>query len=115
MAVKVRPYKSGGWEVDIAFRFPDGRRHRERLKYPASSKSATQRWGEDRQRHLLLHGLPQPMKEVPLLRDFTPRIIDGHVRANGVDHSCPPDSTLRWSTARCDHSRRLPGAEVRSL
>jgi integrase len=46
------------------------------------SKSAAQRWGEDRERHLLQHGLPQPKKEVPTLEQFAPTFLDGHARAN---------------------------------
>ena len=34
MSVKVRPYRSGGWEVDITFRLPNGHKHRERSKAP---------------------------------------------------------------------------------
>ena len=82
MSVTVRPYRRGGWEVDITFRLPNGTRHRERSKAPVSSKSAAQRWGEDRERHLVQHGLPQPKKEVPTLEEFAPRFMDGHARAN---------------------------------
>ena len=49
---------------------------------PVASKSAAQRWGEDRERHLLLHGNPRPTKEVPTLEEFAPRFIDGYTRAN---------------------------------
>ena len=48
MSVTVRRYRRGGWEVDILFRLPEGTRHRERSRAPASSKSAALRWGEDR-------------------------------------------------------------------
>ena len=82
MSVKVRRFRSGGWEVDITFRLPNGSRMRERSKAPVSSKSAAFRWGEDRERHLLVHGPSQPTKEVPTLREFAPRFIDGHARAN---------------------------------
>ena len=82
MSVKIRPYRKGGWEVDITLRLPNGSRHRERSKAPTSSKSSARRWGEDRERHLLLHGRPQSPKEVPLLKDFAARFVDGHVRAN---------------------------------
>lgn len=82
MSVIVRPYRRGGWEVDIAFRLPNGSRRRERSKAPVSSKSSAQRWGEDRERHLLLHG-PAPVKrEVPTLVEFWPRFLDGYARAN---------------------------------
>ena len=55
MSVKIRPYRHGGWEVDITVRLPNGSRRRERAKAPVSSKSAAVRWGEDRERHLLQH------------------------------------------------------------
>src|SRR5262245_25338988 len=80
--VKVRPYRRGGWEVDITFRLPSGARYRERCRAPVTSKSAAQRWGEDRERHLVLHGLPQPKKEVPTLEQFKERFQDGYARAN---------------------------------
>ena len=82
MSVTVRPYRRGGWEVDILFRLPDGSRHRERCKAPVTAKSAAQRWGEDRERHLLQHGPPRPKKEVPTLAQFTDRFLDGYARAN---------------------------------
>src|SRR5689334_9838541 len=87
MSVTIRSFRRGGWEVDISIRLPDGTRHRERSKAPTSSKSAAQRWGEDRERHLLRYGLPQPKKEVPQLRDFTTRFVDGHLRANRLKPS----------------------------
>ena len=58
MSVTLRPYRSGGWEVDIALRLPDGSRHRERKRASHFSKSAAQRWGQDREWHLLQHGPP---------------------------------------------------------
>src|SRR5262245_3993936 len=82
MSVTVRPYRRGGWEVDITFRLPNGSRHRERSKAPVSSKSAAQRWGEDREQHLVQHGLPQAKKEVPTLAEFKDRFLDGYARAN---------------------------------
>src|SRR4029453_2510941 len=82
MSVTVRPYRRGGWEVDLTFRLPNGARHRERSKAPVSSKSAAQRWGEDRERHLVQHGLPQSKKEVPTLEQFAERFVNGYARAN---------------------------------
>jgi integrase len=46
------------------------------------SKSASQRWAENRARHLLQHGRPEPKKEVPTLEEFAPRFLDGYARAN---------------------------------
>lgn len=82
MSVKVRPYRRGGWEVDITTRLPNGTRRRERSRAPVSSKSAAVRWGEDREKHLLLHGPSQPRKEAPTLDQFAPRFLDGYARAN---------------------------------
>lgn len=82
MSVTLRPYRNGGWEVDITLRLPNGLPFRERKSFSTASKSAAQRWGQDRERYLLLHGLPQPQKEVPTLETFAPRFMDGHARAN---------------------------------
>jgi hypothetical protein len=82
MSVKVRPYRNGGWEIDINLRLPDGRKYRERSKASVSSKSGALRWGENRHRHLLQHGPPQPKKEVPSLKEFAPRFLEGHAQAN---------------------------------
>ena len=87
MSVTVRPYRRGGWEVDIRIVLPDDTDHRERRRAPVSSKAAAQRWGEDRERHWyhqLTHPAPEqePTKEVPTLKEFAPRFLDGHARAN---------------------------------
>ena len=82
MSVRVVPYGNGGFEVDIRLRLPNGQRHRERRVVSHSSKSAAKRWGQDRERHLLQHGPPPPIKEVPTLEQFAARFIDGHSRAN---------------------------------
>src|SRR5690606_39281181 len=54
MSVTVRPYRRGGFEVDIQWRSQDGRRHRERKRLDITSKTAAQRWGEGRERELLV-------------------------------------------------------------
>ena len=82
MSVTVRPYRNGGWEVDIQLRLPDGTRHRERCKAPVETKSGAQRWGEDRERHLLQHGCAKPKEEVPTLSQFASRFIEGYAEAN---------------------------------
>ena len=87
MSVKIRPYRNGGWEVDIRVVTPDGTRQlRERRLAPVSSRSVAMRWGEGRER-MLFQRLVDPAqhkarKEVPTLRAFAPRFLDGHSRAN---------------------------------
>ncbi len=88
MSVKVRRYVNGGWEVDIRFRLPDGTVFRERTKNPMTGKSAVVRWGEARERELLLNGKPkrlavgEEVAAVPTLKEFAPRFVDGYARAN---------------------------------
>ena len=82
MSVKVRPYRNGGWEVDIQFRLPDGTRHRERYRAPVESKSGALRWGQDRERHLLQHGPEPAKKEVPTLEEFAPKFLEGYAKAD---------------------------------
>ena len=86
MSVKVRPYRRGGWEVDVRVVVPDGTQRRERRKAPVPSKSAARRWGQARERELLIRRpadpSPQPRKEVPTLQEFAERFLDGYARAN---------------------------------
>jgi len=84
MSVRVRPYRGGGYQVDIRFMQPDGTPFRDRRKYPVSSKSGSLRWGQDRERELLLRG-PAPrssIREVPTLDSFAPRFLEGYAKAN---------------------------------
>src|SRR5580692_6138697 len=92
MTVKVREWTKGkqvGFEVDIRFTYPDGAPLRQRIKAPVESKSAAKRWGEARERELLIRPSPvvvqrqeEQRKEVPTLREFAPRAIVQHARAN---------------------------------
>jgi integrase len=109
MSVKVRPYRRGGWEVDVTVRLPNGSRRRERSKAPVSSKSAAVRWGEDRERHLLQHGPAEPKKEVPTLETFAPRFVDGHARANRQKPSgiAATESIVKWHLLPALGAKRL--------
>jgi integrase len=76
-------YRPGIWQVDVLYRLPNGKRARDRHRVRVASKSAAQRWGEARERHLLLHGPSLPAKkEVPTLEQFASRFMDGYARAN---------------------------------
>ena len=111
MSVTIRPYRGGGWEVDIRVVSPDGTRHkRERKHAPISSRTAVGRWAEARERvlfeRLLSPPNDHPRKEVPTLQEFAPRFIDGHARA--AEEKCgfprdqvpprPPDYPKRFAT-----------------
>ena len=87
MSVKVRKYKRGGWEVDIRGELADGTEFRRRRKSPVSSKSGSQRWGEDRERELFAELSKSPeqrpdRREVPTLEEFAPRFLENYARAN---------------------------------
>lgn len=82
MSVRVRPYRRGGWEVDIRWLAPDGRRRRERRRTAVTSRNAAQRWGEARERELMVNGSETRVQEVPTIEEFVPRFLDGHARAN---------------------------------
>lgn len=68
--------------MDVGVTLADGTKLRERKKAPGTSRSAAQRWGEARERELLLHGRPTPRKEVPTFAEFAPRFLEGYAVAN---------------------------------
>jgi integrase len=76
MSVRIRPFRGGGWEVDIRLRLPTGEWHRERRVVKHFSKSAAKRWGEDRERHLLKEGPAPIQKEVPTVAEFKETFLD---------------------------------------
>jgi hypothetical protein len=93
MSVTIRPYRRGGWEVDIRVVTPDGtRKARERKRSPLASRTAALRWAEGRER-ILFQRLVNPAldapakKEVPTLESFAPRFIEGHAKANRLKPS----------------------------
>jgi hypothetical protein len=66
MSVIVRPYRRGGWEIDIRVVTPDDTRQlRERRRAPMSSRSAAVRWAESRERVLFERLMHQPQILAP--------------------------------------------------
>ena len=91
MSFTIRPFRTGGWEIDIVLTQPNGEKIRERRKAPVATKADAKRWGQERERHLLQHGRPQPRsgkakpeetKTVPTFAEFVPRYLADHVKAN---------------------------------
>jgi integrase len=109
MSIKVRPFRSGGWEVDLRYRLPNGTQLRERRKAPVSAKAAAHRWGEQRERELLLNGPQRPRKEVPRLSEYTERFINGHAKANRLKPSgiASQESVLRCHLVPVMGSKKL--------
>ena len=120
MSVKIRPYRRGGWEVDIRVVLPDGTELRERRKASVSSKSGALRWAQARERELLLHRPRQPRKEAPTLREFAERFVEGYARANrqkpsGIAakemilrvHLIPRFGSQRLDSIKNEHVQRL--------
>jgi hypothetical protein len=66
MSVTIRPYRRGGWEVDIRVVTPDGtREHRVRKRAPMSARSAAVRWAEGRERVLFERLMKPPQNNAP--------------------------------------------------
>ena len=110
MSVTIRPYRSGGWEVDITISASRRQsQYRERKRASRFSKSAAQRWAQDRERYLLQHGPPTDAKEVPTLEAFAPRFVDGHARANRQKPSgiAAKESILKWHLVPALGAKRL--------
>jgi integrase len=91
MSFTIRPFRTGGWEIDIVLTLPNGEKIRERRKAPVASKSDAKKWAQERERFLLQHGRPQRRgekqltpeeKTVPTFAEFVPRYLDDHVKAN---------------------------------
>src|SRR2546425_3037502 len=114
MSVLIRPYRRGGWEVDIRLVLPDNSEHRERRKAPVTTRTAAQRWGEAREREWYAE-LTHPQitaaapKEVPTLETFAPRFVDGYARANRHKPSgiAGKESVLRWHLLPALGEKRL--------
>jgi len=81
MSVRVKT-RGDGVEYDVRGRGPDGSKFRERRVLFRISRSAARRYAEQRLHHLLQGGPGEPRKEVPTVREFWPRFLEGHARAN---------------------------------
>src|SRR5882672_578285 len=115
MSVKVRPYRRGGWEVDVTVRLPNGARWRERSKAPvlveirgrpmgrgsrvacaAARSTPTQEGGAHTRR---------VRAQVPRRsRTCEPSETKRH-RVEGVDSPSTSDSAARFEEAGRDHDR----------
>src|SRR5690349_5085196 len=73
------------------------------------SRSAAQRWAQDRERYLLQHGPRAAKREVPTLEAFAPRFVDGHARANRHKPSgiAATESILKWHLVPALGAKRL--------
>jgi len=68
--------------VDIRARLPTGERIRDRkILSDSHTKTSAREWGRLRERRLMLEGR-EGRKEVATFKDFAPRFVDGHARAN---------------------------------
>lgn len=107
MSVKIRPYRKGGWEVDIAVMLPDGTRQRERRRVSVSSKAAALRWAFARERVLLTQKPVTTKRDVPTLAAFAPRFLSGYAVAN---RQKPSGVAAKETILRC-HLVPLLGAK----
>ncbi|MFV8750471.1 tyrosine-type recombinase/integrase [Nannocystaceae bacterium ST9] len=90
MSFTIRPFRSGGWEIDIVLTLPNGDRIRERRKAPVERKADAKKWGQERERYILQHGRrsrrgkgrPEFEEPIPTFAEFVPRYLNEHVKAN---------------------------------
>lgn len=112
MTVRTRAYKGrkGQWEVDIRFNDPDGNEVRQRVRAPVGSRTGAQKWGEEREKALLLRsynkrGEDRSVREVPTLEAFWLRFEQEHVKAERHKPSTQRSTEQRFET----HLRPLFG------
>ncbi len=118
MSIRIRPYRSGGWEVDIHVRQADGTVIRERRQAPVTSKTAAERWAQARAQELAINGRKPPPKPVaPTLAEFAPRFLDGYVRANRHKPSgvVAKDSIFRMHLLPALGAKRLDAISARDV
>ena len=128
MSVTIRPYRRGGWEVDIRVVTPDGKQQlRERKRTPVSSRSAALRWAKLANACCSTTVDPAqqtPRKEVPTLREFAPT-VHGRPRAGqpaeakrdrgeGDDPARASAAGVGAQAAGRDQDRGRAAAEARS-
>ncbi|MCA9649547.1 MAG: site-specific integrase [Myxococcales bacterium] len=97
MAVTLRPYKKKNgnvikWHVDIRLTFPGAPPFRERRVSPHRSKTASRKWGEERERQIIesrqtdangeIVAPDLVRKEIPTVRQFAKRYLEHHCKAN---------------------------------
>jgi integrase len=72
-----------GWQVDIRITFPDGKRLRKRVKSPVTSRSGSERWGQQMEAELIAtRGRKEEKRPpAPTLGAFWPRFIREHMVA----------------------------------
>lgn len=88
--VRIKEWKKNGkkgWEVDLRITLPDGTSVRERVKSPASSRSATETWARQREATIIAQGGRKKKRlesaaPAPTLAEFWPDFVEGCVRAN---------------------------------
>ncbi|MBN1611758.1 MAG: site-specific integrase, partial [Polyangiaceae bacterium] len=97
MTVTVRQFRSGGWEVDIRFKWPDGTQFRKRAKAPVNTKAQARRWGEELQRETIVRGkqAEEERAKAPTLTGFFPKFMKEHAEAERLK----PSSIERMKSA----------------
>ena len=97
MGVKVRPFRSGGWEVDVTARLPDLTIYRKRFKASATSRTLALREGENLLAEIIRLGAApvrrtatkevEVRKAVPTVEEFKATFLTNHSGANRLKHS----------------------------
>ena len=83
MSVTTRPYRRGGWQVDIRLTLPNDSEHRERRKAPGAKQKRGAAMGRSTSASVVLRAHAptagrQATEGVPTLQEFWPRFMDGY-------------------------------------
>ncbi len=75
MSVTVKPWRRGGFQVTIRFRWPDRTVFRDRRVVDTPTAAQAKKWGEQREREVLAAGQPKPedakpKKACPMFKAF---------------------------------------------
>lgn len=87
-----------GFEYHLKLKLPNGELHEERKKSPASGKSTTQRYAEERSRHLVRFGLPDKTAAAPTVEELRARCIREHCEVSRLR-----PSTIAQKNVILDH------------
>lgn len=82
----------------LKLKLPNGELYEERKKSPVSGKSTTQRYAEERARHLVRFGIPDKIATVPTVEEFRARYIREHCEASRLK-----PSTIAQKNVILDH------------
>ena len=116
MSIKIRRFRSGGWEADIRITLSNGKRYRERKKAPVSTKTQAKEWARDRECYLLKNGIEQEQQHqqvMPTLAEFLPRFMVSYCEADRLKPSTIDSKQSNFKNHLAEPLGNLPIDQIR--